>query len=214
MLSEAQKEAVVARVARLERATGLQVVTAVTPKADAYPEIPWCAFALAAAMAGLAVVVADLIRPDWGDHASVMLGVVAVLLAGATSAAATLVVPAYARLFLHAARRDREVRQYAQCLFLEQRLERTREHDAVLLLVARFERKVELVADTGFDGRLGPDDWRAVVAATSGALAHADLAAALIAGLDRLEQVLAGRGFVAHGGTNELPDAPLEAAAT
>ena len=214
MLSEAQKQAIVARVARLEHATGVQVVTAVSPKADAYPEVPWRAFALAASLAGLAVVAGDVVRPDWTDHAGVVLAVGIVLLAGAASAAATVVAPAYARLFLPAARQRSEVREHAEGLFVEQRVGRTRTHDAVLLFVARFERRVELVADAAFDARITADDWRSVTEAAAAALGNGDAAAALIAGLDRLERLLAGRGFAGTHRVNELPDAPLEAAPT
>lgn len=214
MLTQLQKQAIVARVARLERATGVQAVTAVTPRADAYPEIPWTAFALASSLAALAVVALDLWRPQWADQATVLLAVATVLLAGAASAAATVVLPFYARLFLRATRRDGEVRQYAQSLFLDERLTHTRHFNALLLVVALFERKVEVVADTGFDGRVAPAEWQSVADATAAALAAGDAAAAIVAGLDRLEEILTGRGFVAHGGRNELPDAPLEAAPT
>ena len=43
----------------------MQLVTAVIGKADSYVELPWKAFALGAALAGLVLVVADALSPRW-----------------------------------------------------------------------------------------------------------------------------------------------------
>ena len=54
---------------QFERATGAQAVAAVVGKADAYPDIPWKAFALGVGLAALAVVLDALLRPGWaGIH--------------------------------------------------------------------------------------------------------------------------------------------------
>lgn len=213
MLSEADKQALTARVARVEAATGTQVVTAVVDKADDYPELVWTAFALGAVLAALVVVAVDTFHPEWMSAHVALWNVTPVLAAGAASALAAVFVPDYARLFLRAARRDREVRQYAQCLFLDHDLCRTRARTAVLLLVARFERKVELCADTGFGERVSSIDWHSVVDATTAGLARGDCAGALMAGLARIEEILRERGYVSDGtAADEIPDAPLEAA--
>jgi len=215
LLNEADKQALTARVAQVEAATGIQVVTAVVDKADDYPELVWKAFALAAALASVAVFAADLTHPQWTSRYVALWSVVPVLAAGAASALAAVFVRDYARLYLRAARRDRVVRQYAQCLFLDHDLCRTHARTAVLLLVARFERKIELCADAGFAGRMSDADWRGVVAATTPHLARGSVAGALMAGLAELESLLHARGFTAGDrGIDELPDAPLEATGT
>jgi len=158
-------------------------------------------------------IAVDAFRPEWMSAYVALWNVTPVLAAGAASALAAVFVPDYARLFLRPARRDREVRQYAQCLFLEHDLCRTRSRTAVLLLVARFERKVELCADTGFSDRVSAADWHGVVDATTTRLAQGDCAGALMAGLARVEDILRERGYVGDGtAPDEIPDAPLEAA--
>ena len=213
MLSEGDKQAIVARVARAETATGVQIVTAVVDRADAYPELVWKAFALAASLAALAVVAFDVLQPDWMTAYAALTHVAPVLGAGAVSALAAAYVSPYARLYLRPLRRDAETRQCAESMFLDHDLSCTRARTAVLLLVARFERKVELVADTGFRGRIAPAEWATVVDVTTSGLASGEGGRALLAGLDRLEALLLERGYrggAAAGVT--LPDAPIESA--
>jgi len=215
VLTEQDKKAIEARVARLEAATGVQVVTAVVDRADAYPELAWKAFALAASLAALAVVAADVLRPDWMTAYAALTHVLPVLGAGALSALVVEFIPAYARWFLRAHRRDGETRQCAESLFLEHDLCTTRARTAILLMVARFERKVELVADCGFRGRIAPAEWGTVIDVTAAGLARGEGARALLAGLDRLEALLGERGYGAGSAAGDaLPDAPIEASGT
>jgi uncharacterized membrane protein len=213
LLGEADKQSIVTRVAAAEAATGVQIVTAVVDRADAYPEAVWKAFALAASLGGLAVVLADALRPDWMTAYAALTHVAPVLGAGALSAIAAALVPAYARLYLRASRRDAQTRQCADRMFLDHDLSCTHGRTAVLLLVARFERKVELVADTGFRGRIAPSEWDTVVDVTTAGLARGEGARSLLAGIDRLEALLLERGYRRRGAADlSLPDEPIEQA--
>jgi putative membrane protein len=210
-LSRAEADAIKALITALEARTGVQVVTAVIGKADAYVELPWKAFALGAALAGPGVVIADWLRPDWLTAYAALLHALAILGAAAVSALAAIFVPAYARLFLRATRRDSEVRHYAESLFLRRELFKTQSRTGILLLVSVFERKVEILADVGLHGRVGEPDWRTVIARMTPHLAAKRPAEALQRGLERLEELLVAKGL--HGAPalkNELADRPIE----
>jgi uncharacterized membrane protein len=135
-----------------------------------------------------------------------------VLGAGAASAIAAMLVGAYARCFLRVPHAEAEVRRSARVLFHDHGLARTPARLGVLILVAGFERRVEIVADTGFDGRVDAGDWHGIVEAATRAMRGGDAARALLAALDRLEAVLQGRGYIGTPHDNGLPDAPLELA--
>src|SRR6266568_2866529 len=183
-LSRAETETIDAAIARVEGRTGVQVVTAIVSKADAYAELPWMAFALGVSLAALVSVLVDRVRPDWITAHVALLSTVTVLAAGAASALVAVFVPAYARLFLRPALRDLEVRHYAQALFLRRELFKTQARNAILILVCMFERKVEILPDVGMYGRVTGEDW---------------------------ERVLAAKGFAGRvSGENELPDGPVE----
>lgn len=210
-LTPQEADAVEASIARVESRTGVQVVTAVVGGSDGYPEIVWKAFALGVAVAALVVVAVDIARPDWAIS-YLWFNVTPILAAGAVSALVAIAVPEYARRFLNRARAAGEVRQYAQSMFLERQLFRTRSRNGVLVLASLFERHVEIVADIGFDGRVGAVEWRSVVDAMTPALRSARPAEAFLCALDRIEALLAERGFAPDvRGGDDLANRPIDA---
>ncbi len=197
------------RVAEAEKRTGAQIVLAVVGRSDSYPELPWKAFALGAAAAGLSVVVTELLRPGWSSGAEVLLSVALTLAAGITCALLCVSVPAFARLFLDAHRASDEVRQYASALFLSREMFATRGRTGILLLVSLFERHVVILPDTGVGQRLGRDDLQAIIAHMATPLKEGRVSRALEDGLDALEEVLA-RTATGESRGNELPDGIIE----
>ena len=214
-LSESEADRIDARIAHIEARVGVQIVTAIIEKADAYVEIPWKAFALGTTVAAFIVVLGDWLRPDWpAAHAS-LWHALASLGVGAACALVTVFAPPVARLFLRETRRDVEVRHYAESLFLRRELFRTRGRNGVLILVSRFERKVEILPDVGLHDRVSEADWGEVMARMARRLAEARFFDALEDGLGRTEELLAGKGFrAAPGSEDELPDRPIEEASS
>jgi uncharacterized membrane protein len=66
-------------IRKIERRTGVELVAAVAGKSDNYPEIPWKAFALAAAAGALAYGALAVMRPEWNAAWGVLLSLVLVL---------------------------------------------------------------------------------------------------------------------------------------
>lgn len=205
------ESAVKQRVADLERSTGVEVVAAVIARADSYPEIPWKAFALGASLALLAAVAAALTAPGWEAAEAIVETAVATLAVGAAAALATVWIAPLARLFLSRARRQAEVLQYAQAMFLDAGLQRTPRRDGILLLVALFEREVVALADLGVRERIGPAGLDKVISAVTATLKRGQVKEALLDGLARLEETLAASGFRAQPGEpNEVAEALIQ----
>jgi putative membrane protein len=209
-LTEHERTLIAERVAALEARTGTQVVTAVVGKSDSYPEAPWKAFALGSAAAALACVIWQLAAGGWSTDASRMGHVLVILGSGAFLALFAILHAPFARLFVDRTRRDVEAAQFAQSLFFQRGLDRTRGRVGILLLVSLFERKVVLLADEGFDGRIKPPDWRALTTRITLLLRHWNTPTALRGGLEAMEAMLLERGFSGGVSANELPDAVLE----
>jgi len=210
-LTEQDRTIIATRVAALEARTGAQAITAVVGKSDSYPEAPWKAFALGCGAAALAGVVWQLAAGGWAADASQTGQVLVILGCGAFLAVLTTLVSPFARLFVDRTRRNVEVTQFAQSLFFQRGLDRTRGHLGILLLVSLFERKVVILADEGFDGRIDEPDWSALTRRVTLLLRHGTTTTmALRAGLDAMEAMLLERGFHAQETVNEVPAAVLE----
>jgi putative membrane protein len=209
-LDETERRSISERAARLEARTGVQVVAAVIGKCDAYPEIPWKAFALGAGMAALAAVMLEWLRPAWPSQHGAVLYTLIVMGAGAACALLAVFVPAFARLFLDAAVRDAEVRQYAESFFLSRELFRTGARNAILILVGVFERKVVILPDAGLRARLTEAELGQVIAQMAPLLAAGRCAPALRDGLDALEALLAAKGFAGGAGADEIAQEVFE----
>lgn len=197
-LTEAERKDISERAARLESRTGVEAVVAVVGKCDAYPEVPWKAFALFASLSAFASLV-------W--HPDAVLTGLTILFMGAAAALAAAFIPPFARLFLGKARRETETRQYADSFFLNHALGRTEKHNAVLLLVGLFERVVVVLPDAGIP--LTDAESQDIIDRMRPALADGRIATALRDGLDALEALLAAKGF-AGGGRDEIAQEVFE----
>jgi putative membrane protein len=191
---------------RFEATTGAQAVAAVVGRADDYPDIPWKAFALGAAMAAMVVVADEFIHPDWASIHTPLRDVAAILVAGVLCCVAAMAIPAIGRLFLNRDRARGEVRQYAQGVFLQREIFATAERVGVLILVARFERRIVILPDRGIARHVSSRELDDVIAAMGPPLAAGQPVQAFRAGLDALAALLNRKGVhpVRHG--NELAD--------
>jgi putative membrane protein len=197
-------------VERLEARTGVQVMAFAAARCDAYPEIPWKAFALGAALAAFAIALDSLARPGWSAPLPLGYGV-AVLGTGAVLALLAVFLAPVARLFLGRARAEMETRHFAQIQFLERGLTQTRERRALLVLVAGFERRAAIVADTGVLAQVQLSELARVAEDMSQALARGQSLGALAEGLSAVETLLAERGFTGKGGApDEIPEEFVE----
>ena len=207
-LTAEQSRTVEQRIAAIEARTGVQVVVALIGRCDAYPEIRWKAFALAAALASLAVVGIDLLEPGWNPGS--VVAAVAILAAGAANALLAQFVPAWGRRFVRDNRAEAEARDYARSLFLERGLHATRERTAVLVMIGLYERVVVVHPDEGLAARIGEDGWRDVVGAVTPRLAAGDRPGAIDAGLRALGDLLERAGTAVPAGGGALPDRPIQ----
>jgi len=211
LLKPDQSKAIEALVAGVESRTGVQVVVAVVEKSDNYVELPWKAFALGASVASLAVVLLDVLRPQWVTADTALIHAVAILGTAASLALVAVFVRPFARLFLREARGHVEVKQHAQSLFLTRELFRTERRTAVLVFLSEFERRIEILPDVGLHGRIRDSDWRLVIDMMSPELRRVQPARAIEAGLRAIEELLVSKGFHRRAGAKDvLPDKPIE----
>ena len=209
-VSEQQRLEINSLVARFESDTGVQAVAAVTPKADAYPEIPWKAFALGASLAGLVAATHPSVIRIWSDTAVAALDAMLILGCGVVLAELAAFIPGFGRLFLDRVRARGETLQYAKDLFLERELFRTRSRRAVLVVMCRFEGLAVIVADSGL-AQYAPSAELGAIGDAAGALARkGDVCGAFGLAFDRIKALLVQRGMPADtAAANEIDDGVL-----
>ena len=208
-LNEQERRRLDQRVSDAEKRTGAQIVLAVVERSDSYAELPWKAFALGTAVAGLAITALDLLRPGWHAPTAVLVAVTATLIAGAACALACVGLPGFARLFLDVHRAEVEARQYAESLFLSREVFATRGRTGILLLVSLFEREIIMLPDTGLSKRLGREASHRIITGMTMPLASGQVAKALEEGLAGLEEILTATA-PAVAAENELPNGIVE----
>jgi putative membrane protein len=210
-VTEAELNAVEARIRAFEARTGAEAVAAVVERSDHYHGLRWRAFAFGASVAALIAVAIDLARPDWTTSHASLATAVAVLAAGLACTVLATFVPAFERLFLQRERAEAEVRQRARSLFLERELFATPGRNAVLLLASRYERAAVILGDRAYDGRVDSTEWQGIVDAMTPPFRRGQVALAFSTGLDALEALLVEKGFRPEGSPrNVLSDRPLE----
>jgi putative membrane protein len=208
MLTDKDKELISARVREIEAFSGTEIVTAFTERCDHYPEIQWKAFALGTALTAAAISLSDVMFNDWfAFKLTLALGLS--FCSGLLLMLFTVVLPSFARLFVDPARAEAEARQYAEGLFLQHELFATPARRAVLLLVARFERKVVILPDHGLQKTLTPPVLDSIIKTMIARLAHGELVVAFDAGLSALADFLGAPLPDSPAVGNQLPDEPI-----
>ena len=196
-------------VAEVEAASGAQLIVAVIGKADAYPEIPWKAFALAAATTALLVAPVELGLVTVPALRTSAFGLLVVLAAGLVSALAAMFVPPLGRVLLDRTRARTEVEQYARAVFLERDMFQTRHRTGILVLISFFEREAVILADSGVHRHVTDTQIEAIVERMRSLLREGRAIRAAQEALTELTRLLRGK-FEQAVGANELVDALVE----
>ena len=206
-LSQEERQQINALVARFEADTGIQAVAAVTDKADAYPDIPWKAYAIGSGLGALAAALNPFFVSGWSHASVIALDAMLILAAGALLSLLSVFIPAVGRIFLDRVRAQAEALQYAQGVFLEREVFRTRDRRAVLVVMCRFERLGVVLADTGLAQYAPATAMGELGRFTGTLLAQGAVVPAFEAAFSRITELLQQGGFVAASDRqNEIPD--------
>jgi len=82
----------------------------------------------------------------------------------------------------------------------------TREHNAVLFYIAPRVRKFQILGDQGVHEKCGDDFWKSTADAMSEAFRKGDFSGGLVAGIERIGEVLKSHFPATLENPNELPD--------
>lgn len=195
----ADREAVRQALAEAERRTVGEVLPVVLERSDPHPSAEWLA-ALCFVLVGSALLAAWL---PWHQPALVLACQFGL---GAAGFALARWLPDFKRAFIHGDRATAVVAEQALQEFHGNGLHRTEGATGVLLLVSLLERRVVVLADAGIDREVSPDYWAEVDDLVLAGIRRGSLRDGLIAGIQRVEALLAERFPCKEGDRNEIPD--------
>jgi len=208
-LSDVERVELDRHISEAEKKCGAEIVLSVIERCDAYPELPWKAFALGSSLAGLAVLIIHLFKSTWIFGTTILFAVGIILGAGAVCAFLSIFIPGFARLFLTKERAEGEARQYAESLFLSRELFSTRNRTGILLMVALFEHHVVVLPDTGLENRLNQSALDEMIRRMTRMLPSGHIADAMEEGLKALTEFLSSTAS-GLSKENELPNNVIE----
>lgn len=103
-----------------------------------------------------------------------------------------------------------EVKEKALVSFLEQELHHTRDRTGILILVSLFERRVQVLADSGINAKVSEDTWEEIVQIITAGLKSDDACTAICCAVERCGELLTEYFPIKKDDTDELPNLIIE----
>jgi uncharacterized membrane protein len=114
------------------------------------------------------------------------------------------------RVFLQRGKFEEDALERAQKKFIHLGMHKTRERNAILILVAPRAQKFAVVGDEGVHKKCGEKFWQELVARMREHFLREDFTQALLEAIESAGQVLARHFPKTAGSANELPDDVVE----
>ena len=208
-LSESDLSNIRDAVAEAEGRTSGEIVPFVALRSSNYEIAVWRAAAvLALASCGL-VILLEFVYQGWrlAWLQTPVNQALLVTIAGASGALIAAFVPAAKRLFAGRARMAEGVRRRAMEAFVDKEVFATRDRTGILLFVSLFERRIEVLGDSGINQKVSRSDWAAIVDRIREGIKAGKLAEGLVSGIGMSGALLQQSGVeIRPDDTNELAD--------
>ncbi|MCC6925305.1 hypothetical protein [Novosphingobium sp.] len=220
-LTETDRAAVSAAVAKAEEATAGEIVTIMADRSDSYHDVAlwWSAFAAILALAVLGwfwpvyLPLVDRVTGAWQAewHPGKVLGLALLVATLKFLGMYLLQLWQPLRLLLvpgplkHARVRARAVTNFK--IGAERR---THGRTGVLIYLSLAEHRAEIVADAAIASKVPPEVWGEAMATLVGGIRRGEAGAGLVGAIEQVGEILAQHFPRADDDTNELPDRLIE----
>lgn len=204
--SKADRDAIRTATTAAERKTAGELVVYVTERCDPHPEVAWKGALVGGAVGALCAAIAVWRFGGWGapDYLWILIGFQIGLVAGWVASRFDSV----ARKLIGDEALDSRVDGRAAEAFLEEQVFATRERTGVLIFVALFEHRVQVLADEGIDERVADEAWDLITGELAAGIRNGMPAQALIEAVERCADLLEAHGVHPADEDNEISDEP------
>lgn len=220
-LSETDRAAVSAAVAKAEEATAGEIVTIMADRSDSYHDVAlwWSAFVAFLALAVLGwfwpfyLPLVDRVTGAWQAdwHPGKVLGLALLVATLKFMGMYLLQLWQPLRLLLvPAPLKHARVRARAVTNFKIGAERRTHGRTGVLIYLSLAEHRAEIVADAAIASKVSPEVWGEAMATLVGGIRRGEAGAGLVGAIEQVGAILAQHFPRADDDTNELPDRLIE----
>ncbi len=208
VFDEEELAAVRAATKEAERRTGAELVCVIAARCDDYQGALAKGAALGAVGGAAAATLAHALRDTWLAAPAAWIGLPAVLGAGLGLLVA-LCVPAVRRALAGAEVLARRSRARALEAFLDEDLDATRDRTGVLVFLALFEHRLEILCDRGVRARVPEEAWQPIAEEAARGMRAGRPEPALCQAIAAAGELLARHGVERRADdVDELPDEP------
>ena len=195
-LTQSELDRISQAVLDAEKRTTGEIVPMIVTQSDDYPGARWRLAIVTALLFGfLAYLFLDDYDPAWilwvqipGLYIGYWLGTFGAVL----------------RPFLESAKVDEEVHQRALQAFFSRELHATKDRTGILIMVSLFERRVEILADTGINAKVSKDAWQGIMTDMIGRIKSDDLTEGFCIAVRECGEALAKDFPGTHDNPNEI----------
>ena len=209
LFSDKELKAVEEAVKEAEQRTSGEIVTYVVQRSASYAVAQWRIGASFALLAYIVVLIGSMAYSGWSLGWLFSLGGMglAVLVSATLGLLIVKFVPGIERIFVGSQSMMEAVRDRSVRAFLEEEVFDTRERTGILIFISLFERRVEVVGDTGINARVKEDEWGHVVEDILLGIRARKTADGLVQAIERCGMLLELKGVeLRDDDENELSD--------
>lgn len=154
MLTESQKKEISELITQVEKNTGSEIVPAIVPSSDDYQIVWWKALALFTLTGLISFVICHIFYAQqfWFAFAVTSVYIVSGTLI-------SIFIPTVKRVLIGPAYMQTRVERRALITFLNEEVFKTKNRIGILIFISSFERRVEIIGDTGINSNVTPEDW-------------------------------------------------------
>jgi putative membrane protein len=210
LFSPEEKQRIEAAVSQAEAQTSGEIVPFIIADCGRHEVAVWRAAVVFTIAAAATVLLIFRFYHGWGlawlhtgwGASVVLLG--AALLGGVVAE----LIPAVKRFFAGPRYLDRRVHQRAMQAFVEEEVFNTRSRTGILIFIALFEHRIEILGDSGINEKVDIDDWAEIVLHLRESIIKGDLPDGLVRAIEECGDLLERSGVAVHDDApNELSDA-------
>lgn len=204
--TEEEKNKIKQAVIEAEAKTSGEIVPYFVQQSGNYEESYW----RSAFLLGFAIVMAIVFFSfQWKLSIPVSPVELGIAFLGANIIGYTLAryLPFLKRSFVQGNKMNEQIEKRACKAFISEEIFNTRDRTGILIFISKFERMVYVLADSGINNKVKPEDWQHVVETITNGIKKKQTANSIAEAIAMCGDLLLNAGFVIkEDDTNELPD--------